>query len=37
MQITPSNVDQFLAHLSGLTPAARQSILGRRIRGAWNT
>ena len=34
LQITPTNVDQFLGHLDGLTPAERQSILGRRIRGA---
>lgn len=34
LQITPSNVDQFLAHLAGLPPAQRLSILGRRIQGA---
>jgi biopolymer transport protein ExbB/TolQ len=34
LQITPTNVDQFLGHLDGLTLAERQSILGRRIRGA---
>jgi biopolymer transport protein ExbB/TolQ len=34
LQITPSNVEQFLDHLAGLQPAVQMSILGRRIRGA---
>jgi biopolymer transport protein ExbB/TolQ/phage FluMu protein Com len=34
LQITPSNVDQFLGHLCQLTFAERLSILGRRIQGA---
>ncbi len=34
MQITPKNVDQFLQHLDGLPPAARDSILGHRVHGA---
>lgn len=34
MQITPTNVDQFLNHLARLPAPQRRSILGRRIRGA---
>ena len=34
VQITPSNVNQFLEHLQGLPDAPRRSILGRRIQGA---
>jgi len=34
VQITPSNVDQFLEHLRGLPDAPRRSVLGRRIQGA---
>jgi len=34
MQITPGNVERFLRHLEGLPRKARESILGRRIRGA---
>jgi len=34
LQITPSNVDQFLNHLGKLPRAQRASILGRRIQGA---
>lgn len=34
LQITSSNVDQFLAHLASLPVALQTSILGRRIQGA---
>ena len=34
LQITPTNVDQFLAHLGKASPAQRFSILGKRIHGA---
>ena len=34
LQITPSNVDQFLGHLANLPREQRMSIFGRRIHGA---
>jgi len=34
VQITPGNVDQFLAHLAGRPQMQRLSIVGRRIHGA---
>ncbi len=34
MQITPTNVDQFLGHLNELAPAEQDSVLTRRLRGA---
>ena len=34
LEITPTNVDQFLGHLRGLSDAQRNSIPGRRILGA---
>jgi hypothetical protein len=34
LEITPTNVDQFLGHLAACPPAQRSSILGRRISGA---
>jgi biopolymer transport protein ExbB/TolQ len=34
LEITPTNVDQFLGHLRNLGDAQRNSILGRRIHGA---
>jgi biopolymer transport protein ExbB/TolQ len=34
VQITPKNVESFLQHLEGLPAKSKDSILGRRIRGA---
>lgn len=34
MQITPTNVDQFLGHIGKLPPAQQNSILSRRLRGS---